>query len=594
MFDKKDYINKDISKKIVLNTKKNSKSIAMIFGILFFFSGISLAQDSCPVLEEEIFVQVQDCDKQATACFPVTLENILTGDVNITVNGVNYNDSYMGCDFDSTIIYNYFTLLGAGEAGPYRLDSWTVNANTFFGEFPDIPALVDSMNIWDPTGDWVQDATNSNIVGGNLDNSYSAMMIEQLQLPGTFAELGRNYAQAAIGSTLSFSVGIHEVIITNTTLNCADTTIITVACTPTEYINQTVYLGLPGTICLDDADLLGNVVSMENCEVNPTLGLLEYYPNEEDLCIDYTSLNAGNEMVCYVICDDLGICDTTYINFQVVLPPEGEVIVETILLGESETICLSAEDLVGNEFTILNACPESSGENVSFDFENGSLCVQYTGLSVGLDTACIIYCDNLGGCDSTIFYIATIDPTIYQPIAISDIDTTNQNETIMIPVADNDTISYISSLIVLAEATNGSTYVTMDNQISYEPNEDFCGVDQFEYIICNNQGCDTAMVSVITVCDEIKVYTGFSPNDDGVNDRFRIGGIEMYPNCSIQVFNAWGNRIYKNEEGKGYSNETGWDGTWNGKHLPDGNFFYTIELNDGTGKMMSGYVLVHR
>lgn len=594
MFDKKYYINKGILRKIVLGAKKNDKAFAAIFGMLFFFTGMSVAQNDCPVLEEEIFVQVQDCEEQAIACFPVVLEDILTGEVDITVDGLNYNDNYIGCDFDSTVIYNYFTLLGGGEAGPYRLESWTVNDDTFFGEFPDIPALVDSMNIWDPTGSWTQDADNSNIMGGNLDNDYSAMVIEQLQLPGTFAELGRNYAQAAIGSALFFPVGIHEVVISNSALGCADTSIVTVACTPTAYINETVYLGLPGTICLDDSDLLGALESMENCELNPSLGILEYYPNEEDLCIDYTGLEAGNETVCYVICDDLGICDTTYITFQVILPPEGEVVVETILLGETETMCLSAEDLMGSDFTIMNNCPEDSGENVLFEFENGSLCVEFTGLSVGLDTACIVYCDELGGCDSTVFYIATIDPSIYQPVAVSDADTASQNETIVIPVANNDTISYISSLVVLTEAANGTTYVNADNQISYEPNEDFCGTDEFEYVICNNQGCDTASVTVIVVCDEIKVYTGFSPNGDGINDRFRIGGIEMYPNCSVHVFNAWGNRVYKNEEGEGYSNEMGWDGTWDGRHLPDGNYFYTIELNDGSGKMLSGYVLIYR
>lgn len=569
--------------------------IFLIVGISLLTANIGLGQQNiCPELEESAFLQVQDCSATASICLPVALEDVLASELTVSVNGTAYDDTYLGCDFDSIIVYSYFTLLGEGEAGPYHLDSWMINDESFSGEFPNIDALVDSMNLWDPTGLWTQDEDNPNILGGNLDNTYSDMVIEQLQLPGTYATLGLNYGQYALGTILNFPVGQHEVIITSISLDCADTIDITVACTPTEYIEETVYLGLSGTICLDDSDLIGTLESMTSCSENDPQGFVDFYPNTDTQCITYNGMTGGSESTCYVICDDLGICDTTYITINVVLPPEGEVVVETILVGEMGVECLSSEDLSGSTFTMINDCPEQSGQNVQFGFEDGSLCVEYTGLTIGMDTACIVICDELGGCDTTTFYIAVIDPIINDPLAVDDSDSTAQNETIIINITENDTVDFISSVAILTEASNGSTFITMDDQISYEPNEDFCGRDVFEYIICNATGCDTATVDILVICDEVRVYNGFSPNDDGVNDMFRIGGIESFPNCEVKVFNSWGNLVYQNEKGEGYDNNNGWDGTWNGKHLPDGNYFYLIDLKDGESKAMSGYVLIHR
>lgn len=572
---------------------KYSITIFLVFGCMIFLLPFGYGQAACPVLEEEVFYQVQDCDDKAAVCFPIGVEEILLGDLDVTVDGIAYDGGYGNCDIDSVVTYSYDALLGNGEAGPYHLDTWTINGVNYSGEFPDILALIDSMNIWDATGEWLQDPVNFYITGGDLSNTYSNMVIEQLQLPGTYSTLGFNYGQDAKIS-LDFPVGIHEVVVTNAIENCSDTMIVTVACTPTANVEETIFQGLSGTICLDDSDLLGNVVSASSCVENVSNGLVDFYLNAENQCVTYNAMELGSETACFVICDDLNLCDTTYITVNVMLPPEGEVVVATILVGQTGTECLSSEDLMGNDFVIYNDCPNDSGENVQFEFENGSLCVEYTGLDVGIDTGCIVICDGLGTCDSTVFYIAVIDPILTAPVAVPDSDTTLQNETMMVDVVANDSVEFISTLFILSEPTNGNAYVTMDDLISYEPDEDFCGVDVLEYAVCNNTGCDTTTVQVIVVCDDVKVYNGFSPNQDGINDNFRIGGIEAFPNCSVKVFNAWGNLVYQNEVGEGYSNESGWDGTWNGKQLPDGNYFYMIDLKDGSGKNLSGYVLVHR
>ncbi|MEZ0608644.1 gliding motility-associated C-terminal domain-containing protein [Fibrella sp. WM1] len=77
---------------------------------------------------------------------------------------------------------------------------------------------------------------------------------------------------------------------------------------------------------------------------------------------------------------------------------------------------------------------------------------------------------------------------------------------------------------------------------------------------------------------------GFSPNDDGVNDRFVIRGVPASVTVNLEIFNRWGHRVYANTN---YQND--WDGTANQgirtstteTGLPDGTYFYVARLSDG-------------
>ncbi|MBL0737573.1 DUF11 domain-containing protein [Flavobacterium sp. GN10] len=105
-------------------------------------------------------------------------------------------------------------------------------------------------------------------------------------------------------------------------------------------------------------------------------------------------------------------------------------------------------------------------------------------------------------------------------------------------------------------------------------------LDQIDTNSANNQ--DSATVSP----NCLKIYNEFSPNDDGQNDFFYIDCIERYPNNQLEIFNRWGNLVYYQ---KGYKNT--WDGKADGsaKTLPEGTYFYILDLGDGS-KKTSGWV----
>jgi gliding motility-associated-like protein/uncharacterized repeat protein (TIGR01451 family) len=93
----------------------------------------------------------------------------------------------------------------------------------------------------------------------------------------------------------------------------------------------------------------------------------------------------------------------------------------------------------------------------------------------------------------------------------------------------------------------------------------------------------------------LTIPTGFSPDNDGINDKFIIKGIEAYPNASMTIFNRWGNKVY--ESTGGYPND--WDGTnqfgmtVGERNLPVGTYFYVLDLGDGS-EVVKGFVFINK
>ncbi len=88
----------------------------------------------------------------------------------------------------------------------------------------------------------------------------------------------------------------------------------------------------------------------------------------------------------------------------------------------------------------------------------------------------------------------------------------------------------------------------------------------------------------------------FSPNGDNINDRFVIPDIaEDYPNYTIEIFNRWGNAVFK-----GNANTPDWDGTSNQSAtlgdnvLPAGVYFYIVNYNDGQTTPVQGKLYLSR
>ena len=101
----------------------------------------------------------------------------------------------------------------------------------------------------------------------------------------------------------------------------------------------------------------------------------------------------------------------------------------------------------------------------------------------------------------------------------------------------------------------------------------------------NCVGSDTTRVIILK---EIKIPNAFSPNDDGINDRWQIFGLSSYINAEVKVFDRYGRIVYQSN---GYNNP--WDATRNGSPIPAGVYYYIIDKGDKSA-VISGSVMVIR
>ena len=84
------------------------------------------------------------------------------------------------------------------------------------------------------------------------------------------------------------------------------------------------------------------------------------------------------------------------------------------------------------------------------------------------------------------------------------------------------------------------------------------------------------------------IPNAFSPNGDGINDKWIIPYLSSYPYATVQIFDRNGMLVFNT-----YGYNTAWDGTYNGKALPIGTYYYVIKLGQGL-PTKTGYVVLLR
>lgn len=101
----------------------------------------------------------------------------------------------------------------------------------------------------------------------------------------------------------------------------------------------------------------------------------------------------------------------------------------------------------------------------------------------------------------------------------------------------------------------------------------------YHLLITDENGCTYSDSLKITVLPEIFVPSGFTPNGDGQNDDWEIDMISLFPECEVEVYNRWGEQLFYS---KGYPDSERFDGTYKGKDLPVGTYYFIINLHDET------------
>ena len=125
---------------------------------------------------------------------------------------------------------------------------------------------------------------------------------------------------------------------------------------------------------------------------------------------------------------------------------------------------------------------------------------------------------------------------------------------------------------------DGNTSLLQNPSNTYFANGEYL-VTQYAYGALGCYDSTSTVITINTVTTEIStlIPNAISPNDDAKNDVWKLEFIDLlFPNATVEIYNQWGQQLFYST---GYS--TPWDGKYEGELVPDGNYFYIINLNAG-------------
>ncbi|WP_157963337.1 T9SS type B sorting domain-containing protein, partial [Algoriphagus litoralis] len=99
---------------------------------------------------------------------------------------------------------------------------------------------------------------------------------------------------------------------------------------------------------------------------------------------------------------------------------------------------------------------------------------------------------------------------------------------------------------------------------------------------------DFTILRTRTSLSQIEVPNSFTPNGDGINDTWGVPALRYLRGARVQVFDRGGQRMFYSED----VDQT-WDGTFEGKEMPVGAYFWVIEVKE-TGEIRRGVVTLLR
>ncbi len=339
--------------------------------------------------------------------------------------------------------------------------------------------------------------------------------------------------------------------------------------------------------------LTASVVS----NVTPTITI----PTSGNICagtsVTFTSTNLGSgttpTYVWHLNGAVVGTNTNTYTNAalangdQVYVVMTSSLACATVATATSNTVTMNVKaipnpQIVGGDKSIC------SGSSVSYTATVGSGNLQWNkdGAAISGSTSSSIVINNSG--TYTLTENNGACATTSAPVVVAILSTPVANagpdqyvkEGTAISLNGSGGVNYLwTPATGLSSATVANPTLTANNIITYT----LTAYDATN--ACSSQDAVTIFVE-----KQIVIPNAITPNGDGNNDEWIIENLESFPNCTIEVYNRWGTLVWKT-----VGTTLHWTGTnyRNGEVLPDGTYFYIIDLK---GKVYNdpytGYIQV--
>ena len=276
----------------------------------------------------------------------------------------------------------------------------------------------------------------------------------------------------------------------------------------------------------------------------------------------FENLAGGNYFV--TLLDNNNCTDTLYVEISSVSAP-------ALTISELEPeICDQGNGII-HLVAVNGHSPYSYSLNGSVEQASG----YFNFLNMGSYSAAVI---DASGCMDTIHAVI---PEVTAPkiitLLIHSTSCFKQDGAIEMILEDDDSIS------MFLTNSQGIEFNSFQNLPS--------GIYQLKMF--NAQGCatDTNFTILSGECD-LYIPNVFSPNDDGINDDFKII-VPVHADILIEafsVFDRWGTQVYF--EGNVPGSSISWNGKFNGKELPSAVYTYQIRYkrNSAEAKQQSGVI----
>jgi len=266
-------------------------------------------------------------------------------------------------------------------------------------------------------------------------------------------------------------------------------------------------------------------------------------------------------------------------------------------------ICLNIVDVDGDVLTFIAPTNSVGGGTLVRDSAPFDFCYSFTpGANYNGESIWELSVRDDGGLAGTISVKIIIIPVNDPPVAVHDLVTALRNVPLDGNVLDNDFDIEGNAMSVnvtpIVNVQHGKVTLNSDGRFTYISDKTFKGIDSLVYEVCDHgipSRCAQASL-VISVEDlPFKVFEGVTPDGDGINDYLRINSIDYYTNNQVQIFDRFNNLVF---EINGYDNE---ERIWRGQankgigndQLPEGTYFYYVNLGDGSAPV-SGFVVLKR
>jgi gliding motility-associated-like protein len=185
----------------------------------------------------------------------------------------------------------------------------------------------------------------------------------------------------------------------------------------------------------------------------------------------------------------------------------------------------------------------------------------------------------LTGCDSTRYITLTVHPAPQVQLAISD-EEICKDEFVVITATGADQFNWYhngSSTPV----TTGSTYTVQ--VVDHE----YILVEGFSSFGCRD--AEIATINYVPCCGHVFIPNAFTPNNDLKNDIFRVHADKDVENFMFQIFDRWGNELYRTSD-----ITEGWNGMYKGKACDIGTYQYLVHIKCKESKILKGDVMLVR